>query len=249
MSAPDEPTPTPFAADEFRTTHWSLVLDAGNRAGREAGAALAELCGRYWYPLYAYVRRRVKDVGEAQDLTQEFFARLLEKNVLAAASQERGRFRSFLLSALKNFLANEWDKAKAQKRGGGRQVLPLALDTAESRLNLEPAHDLTPEKLYDRQWAMTLLELVVERLQTELAAEGKARQFNLLKQALAGGRGAIDYAAAARELDLSEEAVRQTAHRLRRRYRELLREELAQTVADPADVDDEIRSLFTTLGA
>ncbi|HEV2972537.1 MAG TPA: sigma factor [Pirellulales bacterium] len=249
MSAPDERTPATFAADEFRTTHWSLVLDAGNRASREAGAALAELCGRYWYPLYAYVRRRVKDVGEAQDLTQEFFARLLEKNVLAAASQERGRFRSFLLSAMKNFLANEWDKAKTQKRGGGRQLLPFALDTAESRLNLEPAHDLTPEKLYDRQWAMTLLELVVERLKTELAAEGKSRQFNLLKQALAGGRGAIDYTAVAGELDISEEAVRQTAHRLRRRYRELLREELAQTVADPADVDDEIRSLFTTLGS
>jgi DNA-directed RNA polymerase specialized sigma24 family protein len=181
-------------------------------------------------------------------LTQEFFARLLEKNVLAAASQERGRFRSFLLSAMKNFLANEWDKAKAQKRGGGRQLLPLALDTAESRLSLEPAHDLTPEKLYDRQWAMTLLDLVVERLQAELAAAGKARQFNLLKQVLTGGRGAIDYAAAASELEMSQEAVRQMAHRLRRRYRELLREELAQTVADPADVDDEIRSLFTTLG-
>src|SRR5947209_15961997 len=145
-------------ADDFGTTRWSLVLGAGRPGSQEAGAALAELCQRYWYPLYAYVRRRVGDVSEAQDLTQAFFARLLEKNTLAAASRERGRFRAFLLSAMKNFLANEWDKAKALKRGGGRPPISLALDTAESRLSLEPAHDLTPEKLYERQWALTLLE-------------------------------------------------------------------------------------------
>ena len=148
---------------DFRTTHWSLVIDAKERGNTSAEAALAELCQRYWYPLYAYVRRRMGNVAEAQDLTQEFFARLLEKNVLAAASQERGRFRSFLLTAMKNFLANEWDKAKAAKRGGGRRALPLIFDTAESRLSLEPAHDLTPERLYERQWALTLLELVVDR--------------------------------------------------------------------------------------
>lgn len=236
-------------SDDFRTTHWSLIVEAGRLGSREAGEALAQLCQRYWYPLYAYVRRRVRDVSEAQDLTQEFFARLLEKNVLAAASRERGRFRSFLLAAMKNFLANEWDKAKAEKRGGGRAPLSLALDTAESRLNLEPAHDLTPEKLYERQWALTLLDLVVERLATECAAAGKERQFELLKSALTGDRAAIDYPAAAGSLGMTEEAVRQAAHRLRRRYREILRDELAQTVADPADVDDEVRALFTTLGS
>jgi RNA polymerase sigma factor (sigma-70 family) len=236
-------------ADDFGTTRWSLVLGAGRPCSQEAGAALAELCQRYWYPLYAYVRRRVGDVSEAQDLTQEFFARLLEKNTLAAASRERGRFRAFLLGAMKNFLANEWDKAKALKRGGGRPPISLALDTAESKLTLEPAHELTPEKLYERQWALTLLELVVERIEAEYSAAGKARQFALLKPALTGNRAAIDYAAAAAALEMSEDAVRQAAHRLRRRYREILREELLQTVADPAEVDDEIRSLFTTLGS
>jgi len=225
------------------------VLGAGRPGSQEAAAALAALCQRYWYPLYAYVRRRVRDVSEAQDLTQEFFARLLEKNTLAAASRERGRFRAFLLGAMKNFLANEWDKAKALKRGGGRPPISLALDTAESKLSLEPAHDLTPEKIYEREWALTLLELVVERIDAEYVAAGKARQFTLLKPALAGHRAAIDYSAAASALEISDEAVRQAAHRLRRRYREILREELLQTVADPAEVDDEIRALFTTLGS
>ena len=150
---------------------------------------------------------------------------------------------------MKNFLANEWDKAKALKRGGGRPPISLALDTAESKLSLEPAHDLTPEKLYERQWALTLLELVVERIEAEYSAAGKARQFTLLKPALTGNRAAIDYVAASASLEMSEEAVRQAAHRLRRRYREILREELLQTVADPAEVDDEIRALFTTLGS
>jgi DNA-directed RNA polymerase specialized sigma24 family protein len=246
MSPSNDPL-FPAAGSDFRTTHWSLVIDAGQRGDKSAEAALAELCQRYWYPLYAYVRRRVGNVSEAQDLTQEFFARLLEKNVLAAASQERGRFRSFLLAAMKNFLANEWEKAKATKRGGGRRVLPLVFDTAESRLSLEPAHDLTPERLYERQWALTLLELVVDRLEREFAAAGKQPQFTALKPAIAGSQVALDYAAAAGQLSMTEDAVRQAAHRLRRRYRELLREELAQTVADPANVDDEIGSLFETL--
>jgi RNA polymerase sigma factor (sigma-70 family) len=236
-------------ADDFGTTRWSLVLGAGHPGSQEAAAALAELCQRYWYPLYAYVRRRVGDVSEAQDLTQEFFVRLLEKNTLAAASRDRGRFRAFLLGAIKNFLANEWDRAKALKRGGGRPPISLALDTAESKLSLEPAHDITPEKLYERQWALTLLELVVERIEAEYSAADKSRQFALLKPALTGNRAAIDYTAAAAALEMSEDAVRQAAHRLRRRYREILREELLQTVADPTEVDDEIRSLFTTLGS
>jgi len=237
------------SGDEFRTTHWSLVIGAGQAGTREADAALAQLCQRYWYPLYAYVRRRVRDVSEAQDLTQEFFARLLEKNVIAAASRERGRFRSFLLAAMKNFLTNEWDKAKAVKRGGGRSPISLELDVAESKLTLEPAHDLTPERLYERQWALVLLELVVARLEAEFAAAGKSRQFEALKPALTGDRAAVDYAAAARDLGMSEDAARQAAHRMRRRYREILRDELAQTVGDPKEIDDEIRDLFATLGS
>jgi RNA polymerase sigma-70 factor (ECF subfamily) len=157
--APSEP-----AAGSFQTTHWSLVLRAGHREDREAETALATLCERYWYPLYVYVRRRVADVAEAQDLTQEFFAWLLEKNTLASACPERGRFRAFLLTALKNFLMNQWDRANAQKRGGGIRRLSLDLDDGESRLRLEPAHELTPERLYERQWVLTLLDLVMRRL-------------------------------------------------------------------------------------
>jgi RNA polymerase sigma-70 factor (ECF subfamily) len=233
-------------SDEFATTQWSVVLCAGRRGSPEAGEALAELCRRYWLPLYAYARRRVADVQEAEDLTQEFFARLLEKNALARASPERGRFRSFLLTGMKNFLANEWDRAKAQKRGGGR--LALDLHTGESRLCLEPAHDLTPERAYERQWALTLLEVVMGRLQAEFTAAGKARHFELLKAAITGDRQA-PYAAVAAQLGMSEDAARQAGHRLRKRYRELLRQEVAQTLADPREVEEEIRCLFETLGS
>jgi RNA polymerase sigma-70 factor (ECF subfamily) len=235
------------AAIGFQTTHWSLVLRAGNRRDPAADVALAALCERYWYPLYAYVRRRVADVNEAQDLTQEFFARLLEKNTLAAVSPERGRFRGFLLAAIGNFLANEWDRARTQKRGGGARPLSLDLDCGESRLSLEPSHDVTPERLFDRQWVLTVLDLVAERLRGEYAASGKAEQFERLKETLTGDRDRVPYAALGAELGISEAAARQAASRLRKRYRELLREEVAQTVAEPADVDDEIRSLFEVL--
>ena len=176
------------AAGGFQTTHWSLVLRAGNRADREAEDALAALCGRYWYPLYAYVRRRTADQHEAQDLTQEFFARLLEKNTLAAASPERGRFRSFLLTAVKNFIANQHDWDHAAKRGGRGRTLSLDWDSGESRIKMEPAHDLTPERLFESQWVLTLLELVMRRLQQECEAAGKAGQFERLKEVLTGGR-------------------------------------------------------------
>jgi RNA polymerase sigma-70 factor (ECF subfamily) len=235
------------AAGSFQTTHWSLVLRAGQRADRDADTALATLCERYWYPLYVYVRRRVADGAEAQDLTQEFFAWLLEKNPLASACPERGRFRGFLLTALKNFLANQWDRAKAQKRGGGVRRLSLDLDDGESRLRLEPAHELTPERLYARQWVLTLLELVMRRLQEEYQSSGRGQLFERLKGGITGDCDRPAYAAAASELGLSEDAARQAASRLRRRYRELLREEVAQTLAEPADVDDEIRSFFAVL--
>jgi RNA polymerase sigma-70 factor (ECF subfamily) len=241
----DERSPDPG----FSSTQWSIVLRAGGEADGAARPALESLCGRYWYPLYAYVRGRVGDAHAAQDLTQAFFARLLEKRLLARASPERGRFRAFLLASLKNFLANEHDRAAARKRGGGRAALPLDWDTGESRLSLEPRTDLTPDRIYDRQWAILLLDLVLDRLRAEYAAAGKGPLFDRLKDALAGtGRG-VAYDELARDLGLSADAARQAASRLRKRYRELLRAEVAATVDDPADVDDEIRGLFAALQA
>ena len=238
----------PSGAPDFATTQWSLVLRA-NRSSESSTAALQTLCQRYWYPLYAYVRRRGVAAHEAQDLTQEFFARLLEKNSLAAASPDRGRFRAFLLTSLKNFLTNEWEKAQAQKRGGGQPAisLQLNLDSAESRLSLEPTHNLTPDRCFERQWALLLLELVMNRLQEEQAAAGKSRHFDLLKEALAGGAERLPFPTIASELSISEEAARQAASRLRKRYREILREEVSHTVERPEEVDDEIRSLFQVL--
>ena len=232
----------------FATTQWSLVLRAAQPDDSAARSALDALCRRYWFPLYAFARRRVAEVHEAQDLTQEFFLRLLEKNSLAAASPERGRFRSFLLTSLKNFLANEWDRANAQKRGGGRERLSLDWEVGESRLSLEPAHTDTPEREFERQWALTLLDNVVRRLQDEFALAGKSRQFELLKETLTGGRASVDYAVLASELSMSEEAARQAAHRLRKRYRELLREEVAATVESEQEVEDEIGRLLAALG-
>ena len=233
---------------EFASTRWSLVIAAGRRSSPEAAGALESLCRTYWFPLYAYVRRRVPDRHEAQDLTQEFFSRLLELNHFAVADPERGRFRAFLLTALKHFLTNEWEKSRALKRGGGRAPLSLDFDSGESRLSLEPANDQTPERLFDRQWAITLLDQVLIRLQTERDAAGKGRQFETLKQFLTGGREEASYANVAAELGMSAGAVKVAAHRLRQRYRELLRAEVAQTVAAPEEVDDEIRRLFEALG-
>ncbi|MCX7419237.1 MAG: sigma-70 family RNA polymerase sigma factor [Planctomycetia bacterium] len=246
-ASPDNDWP-PRQASDFASTQWSLVLRAGQRGNQQAEFALASLCQRYWFPLYAYVRRRVADVHRAQDLTQDFFARLLEKNVLASASPERGRFRSFLLASLKNFLANEWDRLATQKRGGDRRCLSLDWDSGESRLSLEPVHFHTPEREFERQWALSLLEIVVRRLHDEFAASEKLRQFELLKETLTGDRSSFDYLAIATEMQISEDAARQAAHRLRKRYRELLREEVAATVESDNEIEDEIGRLFEAFG-
>lgn len=238
----------PSEQGDFATTQWSVVLRAAQPDDSAGRSALEMLCRRYWFPLYAFARRRVATLHEAQDLTQEFFVRLLEKNSLAAASPERGRFRSFLLASLKNFLANEWDRTTAQKRGGGRERLSLDWESGESRLSLEPAHTDTPEREFERQWALTLLDNVVRRLQGEFASAGKVRQFELLKETLTGGRAVVDYSAVAAELSISEEAARQAVHRLRKRYRELLREEVAATVESDSEVEDEIGRLLAALG-
>jgi RNA polymerase sigma-70 factor (ECF subfamily) len=235
--------------DDFQTTHWSLVVAAGQRLTPESARALSELCQKYWVPLYGYVRRRVADVHAAQDLTQEFFCRVLERNIVAAADPARGRFRAFLLTSLKHFLATEWEKGRTQKRGGDRSAIELDFTAGESRLSLEPGHEETPERLFDRQWALALLDQVLARLRHEFQSAGKVEHFERMKLFLAGGRSSDEgYAEAATALGMTADAVKVAAHRLRQRYRELLRSEIAQTVAEPGDVDDEIRELFQVLG-
>lgn len=234
-------------SDPFHTTHWSLVAAAGRRSAPSSAQALATLCEAYWYPLYAYVRRRVPDVDEAQDITQAFFFRLLQKNNLAVACPERGKFRAFLLASMQNFLANYWKAARAKKRGGGRVALSLDFDRGESRLALEPAHRLTPERLFDRAWTLTLLDRVLAALRAEHANDDKNPQFEVLKPYLTAEQATADYAAAAESLGISEGAVRVAVHRLRKRYKALLRQEIAATMAPGEDIDDEIRGLFDSL--
>jgi RNA polymerase sigma-70 factor (ECF subfamily) len=239
-----EPSSTSAPGDIFATTHWTVVLAAGKRSTPQSDRALEELCRAYWFPLYAYVRRRGQTKEDAEDLTQAFFARFLEKNYLASLSAERGRFRAFLLVSLKHFLANEWDKARCQKRGGG--VTPLSLDwqTADTQFQIADPTEPSPDKAFDREWAMALLAKVIERLRAECEADGRGKQFAELKIFLTSGKGERLYADAARALGLDEGAVRVAVHRLRKRYRQLLRDEIAQTLADSADVDEEMRALF-----
>jgi RNA polymerase sigma factor (sigma-70 family) len=246
MSPPDRSSDSRHAGGKsFATTHWSLVLAAGHGSRPDAATALATLCEAYWHPLYYYVRRRGYRAEEAQDLTQAFFAKLLEKGYLKVADPDRGRFRSFLLVSLNHFLANEWDRARAKKRGG--KVLSLDIEGAESRYSLEPADDLTAEKLFERRWAMTLLDLVLARLREEFAREGRERVFERLKDFLGGAAADAPYRQAAADLGMTEAAVKMAVHRLRRQYRRLLRAQIAQTVASPEQVDDEIRHLFAAL--
>jgi RNA polymerase sigma factor (sigma-70 family) len=234
---------------QFATTNWSLVLAAGGREDSGSRKALAELCEAYWYPVYAYVRRRVPDVHEAQDLTQEFFARLLEEHSIEPADPSRGRFRSFLLTTCKRFLVNEWHKARTAKRGGGQLPLSLDFESGESKYIVEAVDTLTAERLYERQWALALLARVMERLREEFLKKRKESHFEHLKQFISGSKGAEAYRAAADALGISEGAVKVAAHRLRTQYRDLLRSEIGQTVEEPEEVDDEIRSLFEVLGS
>jgi RNA polymerase sigma factor (sigma-70 family) len=230
----------------FATTRWSIVNCAGS-SSPDSHRALASLCETYWYPLYAYVRRRVPDVNEAQDLTQAFFAELLEKNFVGAATPQRGRFRAFLLTAFKNFMSKQWEKARAQKRGGGRPSISLDFDSADSGLRIDPASGLTAEQIYDQQWAIALLDRIMQRLQLEFERAGKEQQFGELKAYLVGDFTGTTYAQVAKTLNMTEAAAKKAASRMRKRYRELLKDEIAQTVASPDGVDDEIRNLFSTL--
>lgn len=234
-------------AASFATTRWTLVLSAarGDESSQAPGA-LAELCRAYWMPLYAFLRRRGHETHEAEDLTQEFFAHLLARDFLAGVCREKGKFRSFLLASLKHFLADQWDRAQAKKRGGGRTVIALDSLDAEARYRLEPADGLTPEKLFEKQWALALLEQVLGRLRTELTSQGKASLFEALQGTLTGA-GTTSYAALAAKRGMTEGAVKTAVHRLRHRYRELLRDEIAQTVACPEEVEEEIRYLLSCL--
>ena len=246
---PDEaPDPWPAGANQFPATHWSLVLRAGGDDTRSR-EALARLCQTYWYPLYAFVRRHGHGPEDAQDLTQGFFAHLLENHALATVDRARGLFRSFLLASLRNFMANEWDHAQAQKRGGGKAHVPLDTTSAETRYGREPADPASPDKVFERNWALTLLEHVLERLRAEQAAAGKGAQFEQLQDCLMGSSDAPRYAVLAGRIGLHEEAVRMAVSRLRRRYRELLRDEIAQTVSSAAEVEEEIRHLFAVLAS
>jgi RNA polymerase sigma-70 factor (ECF subfamily) len=240
-------SPVPAGREEFTTTHWSLVASAGEANRAAAADALAELCERYWYPVYGYIRRRAASVHEAQDMTQAFFAYLLERGSVPRADPGRGRFRAFLLTACKRFLINEWHKGRAVKRGGGRCPLTLDFASGDSKLGLLAVDNVTPEHLYDHEWAVALLERVMERLQGEYAAKERLRHFEALKLFLAGSPRGSAYANAARTLGISEATVKVAAHRMRRRYRELLRAEIAQTVENPAEIDEEIRDLFAAL--
>ncbi len=240
--------PYPGDAVQFATTHWSIVLAARDHDSPQSREALAALCASYWYPLYAYIRHQGYDANQAEDFTQEFFARFLEKDFLGVVNPEKGKFRSFLQACVRHFLANERDKPRAQKRGGGRRVLSLDFSNAEHQYRLEPSHALTPEKLYERQWALTLLDQVLARLQDEWLRSGRGQVFDLLKGFLTGEDRTTSYEQVARAVRMTPGAVKVAVHRLRGRYRELLRGEIARIVDDPADVDDEIRNLFTALG-
>lgn len=228
----------------FATTHWSVVLAARQQPSPESAAALEQLCRSYWYPLYAYIRRRGHSPEDAQDLTQEFFARLLAKDYLAAVQPAKGKFRWFLLSALKCFLVNEHERALAGKRGGGRAHVPFDGEKAEGRYRLEAADYQTPDKLFDRAWAVNLIEGAHRSLEDECALEGKRALFDQLKHTLSGDTGSATYAEIGAELGLSESGVKSAVHRLRRRYRQLLREQIAQTVPDDQALEEELRDLL-----
>ena len=248
--APDEATPPKQRnAGRFVTTRWSIVVAAGDRATPDARDALADLCSAYWYPIYAYVRRHGHNADEAQDLTQSFFARLLENHVVEDARRERGRFRSFLLGALKHFLANEWRREHAMKRGGHLSIASIDVGDGETRYAHEPSRARTPEQLFERRWALTVLDNVLRALESETVAEGKAHLFERLKCYLSGDAGAPCYAETGVMLGMSDGAVKVAVHRLRQRYKSILREQIAETVADESEVDEEIAALFASLSA
>jgi RNA polymerase sigma factor (sigma-70 family) len=241
------PDKEPTAAAWFVTTHWSVVLDAKGENSALANEALEKLCRIYWRPVYAFIRRNGSSPTDAQDLTQEFFYRLLSKDYLQHLRDQRGKFRSFLLTFVKHFLSDERDRASAQKRGGGQALFSLTDTNGEDQFEAESATQLSPDQLFERKWAQTVLEQALQRLAEEYTASGKSAVYDKLKDIQPGEHGPLSYAEIGAELGMSETAVKSAVHRLRRRHREILREEIAHTVTRPEDVDDEIRYLITLL--
>jgi len=233
----------------FKTTHWSSVLHAADSNDPTAEASLSRLCQTYWYPLYYYIRRLGHSPEDAQDLTQGFLARLVHKDYLKGVKQEKAKFRSFLLVALKGFLANEWDRAHRLKRGGGQELVSFDAQNTENRFLVEPVEEMSPEKAFERRWALALLSQVLSRLETEFCASNKAPLFQELKGFLSGEETGSSYAELGQRFGMSEANVKVTVHRLRRRYRELLREEVTTTVSSPEEINEEIRHLFATLSS
>jgi RNA polymerase sigma factor (sigma-70 family) len=231
----------------FVTTQWSLILCAGNTASTDASEALEHLCRTYWYPLYAYVRRKGHAPADAQDLTQDFFARFLGREYLKLVDRNRGRFRTFLLSSLNHFLVNEWRKTRTVKRGGTHQIVSLDERTAEGRYLAEPIDELSPDRIYEKRWAVALLEAVMMRLRDDYACTGKQPLFDTLKFHVWGDAKMESYNALSGQLGMSEGAVRVAVHRLRERFRDLLRDEVGRTVESPAEIDEELRELVATL--
>ena len=227
----------------FKTTHWSVVLNASNGTN-DSAEALHQLCTAYWYPLYVYVRRRGYSREDAEDLTQGFFAVILRKNYIERADPGRGRFRTFLLASIDNFICNEWDRASAKKRGGGQKIISWEEQEAEGRYLKEPVDKLTPQRIFEKRWASTLLEAVLQKLRGELSDAGRNELFEAVQPYLWKEDGVVSYANLAERLKMSAGTLKVTVHRMRQRYRDLLRGEIAQTVADPAEVDDEIRYLL-----
>jgi RNA polymerase sigma-70 factor (ECF subfamily) len=235
--------PGAVAQPLFATTHWSIVLAAANHETPGAAVGLEQLCRTYWYPLYAYVRRSGHNPEDSQDFTQEFFHRLLHKDYLAQVKRQKGKFRSFLLACLRHFLSEQRDRARTVKRGGGANCLSLDAQTAEERYRLEPVDRMDAEKIFERRWAMTLLEHALRRLRDETASAGNAEMFDRLKDFVAG-ESEVTCSEVADRMKMTESAVKSALHRLRQRYRELVREEVAHTVADPAEIDVELRYLI-----
>lgn len=241
-------TPGPPPGQWFATTHWSVVLAAAHDTSDEADAALEKLCRAYWFPLYAYVRHQGYGADDAKDLTQGFFARLLEKNYLGQVDRRKGKFRSFLLAALRHYLSDERDRANAAKRGGGRNFVSFDAHDAEERYRMEPVDETSPDRVFDRRWALALLAEAQRRLREEYVAAGKAEIFDELAGGSAERTGTAPYAELAARWSTSESAVKSAAHRLRQRYHELVRTEVAHTVSDPGELDDEIRYLISVIG-